>query len=327
MESGNLRNVHFAPFGMLASSSVMPLLSVVTSLEIRFDHLDPVPDSDAVPMERLYQIFSLPNLRSLSIILVRSWTPEDPNETTANSQISNLRSKTSNIACLSLFASVPPGPDLEEMLSWPIALRSLHYELCTDEHNSFGLGLPTLSPLDFSTALNSQSTSLEELVIYGDCQGDNTGYMANELIDLRSFSALRIVGLDLAWLMVSKLDAECYDAEASEILKMGEVLPLGLEMLQVQMDDYAFEEWFADGPPREVGVEGGEVSDALLELVRRNDGSRSTLERILLWRPSYCATTEVDLAEIEGCDQLLAAARDSGVEVSGWIGMELPLFR
>lgn len=319
--------MHFAPFAMLDSKSVMPLLSIVTSLEIRFDHLDPVPDSDAVPMERLYQIFSPPDLRSLSIILIRSWTPENPSDTTAKSQISKLRSKTSNITCISLFATVPPGSDLEEMLSWPKALRSLHYELCTDEYNSFGVGLPTLSPLDFSTALVSQSNSLEELVIYGDCQGDNTGYMANELIDLRSFSALRIVGLDLAWLMVSKLEAECYDAEASEILKMGEVLPSGLEMLQVQMDDYAFEEWFADGPPREVGVGGGEVSDALLGLVRRDDGSRGSLERILLWRPSYCATTEVDLAEIQGCNQLMAAARSAGVEVSGWVGIELPFLR
>lgn len=322
-----MSNVHFAPFGMLGSSSVMPVLSVVTSLEIRFDHLDAIPDSAAVPMDRLYQIFSLPDLRSLSIILVRSWMPEVSSGPTGNSQISKRRSKSSNITCLSLFATVPPGPDLEEVLSWPIALHSLHYELCTDEYNSFGLGLPTLSPLDFSPALESQMTSLEELIIHGDCQGENTGYMANELIDLRSFSALRIVGLDLAWLMVSKLDAECFDADVRDLPTMCEFLPPVLETLQVQMDDYAFEQWFADVPPREMGVEGGEVSDALVELVLCGSGSCRALKRILLWRPSHGATTEFNLVEIEGCAQLLAVAESIGVGIEGWVGLELPLLK
>ncbi|PVH79845.1 hypothetical protein DL98DRAFT_532689 [Cadophora sp. DSE1049] len=325
--SERFRCLHFAPFGSLNSSSMASVLSVVTSLEIRFDHLMPIPGNDSVPMDRCYEIFCLPTLRSLSIVGVRSWSPDESVAEASNGNISRSRCKTSNIASLSLLATVPPGSDLAELLSWPISLQSLHYELATDEDDSFGFGMPTLSPLDFSTALSSQMMCLEELIVYGDCQGDNKGYMATEVFDLRPFVNLRVVGLDIGYLMVTKLDAECADAEVGDFPAMEELMPPALDHLQIQINEYSFVRWFADVPRSEMGVVGGEVSDALIGLVGGECGLGRGLRNLWLWQLKDCATVETSLTGIEGCGELLASAERAGVEVSGWIGGEPTAFQ
>ncbi|KAK0101090.1 hypothetical protein ONS95_012926 [Cadophora gregata] len=215
--SAHFPPIHLAPYGPLDASTIMPVLNTVTSLEIRFDHLQPALESESIPMDTCYDVFCLPNLRSLAIIHVRSWTPQSSKETSSNTEKSMSRVKTSKVTCLSFFATIPPGPDFDQILSWPNALKSLHYELSTDDHHSFGLDSPTLSPVDFSTALLSQMTSLEEPVIYGDCQGDNKGYMPAEVFDLRLFPNIRVAGLGLGFLMVSKLDAECADGVVGDL--------------------------------------------------------------------------------------------------------------
>lgn len=334
--SEKFRHLHFAPFGALDSSLITPVLNVVTSLEIRFDHLGPTPGSDSVPMDRCYEIFCLPGLRSLAIILVRSWTRRSSTEasTEAERSKSSSRWRTSKITCLSLLATVRPGPDLVEMLSWPVCLQSLHYQLATDGGSE--LNTPAI---DFRTVLETQKICLEELVVYG-CyhEDDDQGYMVTEVIDLCSFGKLRVVVLDIRYMLVreSKLDADADDADAGASVGVHtetrkakaicEMLPPSLEHLQLQLGG-----WSEGLPPEDTVIVCDDIGNVLEGIVRnrRYDGvckGLKGLKSMMMWYPIDCDTEEICLWKFRGFEQLLDCAGGAGIEVSGWVGREPALF-
>lgn len=205
-------------------------LSTATCLEIEISERRDIETEfgdlrNSVYKTDIISYFDLPDITRLDLSGIRNYTlfTEDIPE----------NSHVSNITFLRLSNTVPADKGLAKLLSWPKALKSLHYELGLSEiaHNFFAIHPENgtgLSASEFGVALRSQEDSLENLFIYGDTIGDCTGFEPEETIDLHLFTSLKNVGLPLSFLFITQSEAEYRGITVSPTAIL-DILPPGLE--------------------------------------------------------------------------------------------------
>ena len=175
----------------------LALSNTVTSLDIKYPTeralatwQDTEPEENFL-REEIYAIFTIPTLQQLTLRGARRWN--------AFSRILTYPqyAETSNIVALSLPDTVPMDVDLEEILTWPKALKwYFHQSLEGHRHHfQFGGGGHIASPEYFLKSLATQRDSLQELIYnHGeDCCGDDESLFDPVL--MREFVSLKYLSV------------------------------------------------------------------------------------------------------------------------------------
>ncbi|KAG4434004.1 hypothetical protein IFR05_010519 [Cadophora sp. M221] len=313
--SPSTRFIHLKPLTYNPGSDY---LSFLTSLEIEADHLGSDYDQAYAERDKLYALFCISNLRSLSVIGVRCWG-------CFGEVLDSSRVGSSNITFLLFRNSVHAGQDLFEVLTWPKALISFRFELEVDDHMTFGNHRDIMRGGEFSAALLPQAPTLEEIYIYGNSEGDNCGYDLTNIVDLRPFTNLRRVGLHLSLMMVYIADAEFCEEPLEIFPRMYEILPPALEQLQIEMrNEFPSTSFFSSDPCWEADLRAGELSQAVCEIMQNKRDRYPRLRDIIFFQ--HRSSTKMNLEDISGCSELLQCSKSTGVHVSWLAGNPPPLF-
>lgn len=267
--------------------------------------------------EEICSYCNLPNIYLLSISGIRNWQFLTQNST--------QQPKSSNVASLRLINTLPADPSLAKLLSWPKALKSLHFELKLSEVNDgfFEIGhtgfVPVLKAKEFSDSLQSQASSLEELFIYGDSQGDcSGGLQPTGTIDLHTFVSLRYVGLPVVFLIQSLSYANMLGVPIVPVV-WSEILPPTLEVLQLEIsekfENYACSSYFSrDEEEYDEDFYPGQLGDLVCELVGKKETRFPKLRSIAIWLKG---DGDVHALEDEqGCEEVIKACKAAGVKIS-----------
>lgn len=305
------------------------LVATADSLKVEFWEDNEAMDIDDGPpneehRQEIYWCFDLPNLKLLELSQVRDWdTFMAP---------SGDETHFSNITALSLVATVPADQGLARLLSWPKALKSLRYELTFCQAFDYlyfnGVG-PDLSPKEFSDALRSQRTSLEELYIYGADNGEIDGFAPTEIIDLRDFTNLKTVGLPIKFLFITHAVAKYQDIQVPPSTAILDILPPAIEELQIKMKDWTISDGDFVNPEDYPDSPRGEVTAFLYQIVIHKKEMFKGLREIVLWsRKSGGAQKPMYLEEILRPEfyELFEACEEAGVRVTWQEGRLPPLF-
>jgi hypothetical protein len=193
-----------------------------------------IPRSETVSIQLLEPLLKNTFLRHLNMTTIQSWTWHKENsEGTANPQDVTLKSFISHLA---ISSSICSATTMEIILRAPKALTSLHYR-----YN--GKGFPNrnaIMPSNFPTPLLPHESSLEELAVYAQPhQHISLQHPTGDVMEtMRGFAALKRLALP-AWWMVhpSSEHRKRQVAGASYSMKLVEMLPPKLEILQVQLEE------------------------------------------------------------------------------------------
>ena len=320
--AGSAKFLHAAP---LLSMECSGYFKYLTSLEIDGEFLGSNYEEEISNRDLLYDIFCLPLLVSLSVNRVRHWSCFD------TSTVRPERVSTSTVKNLLFRETVMPGPDLDEILRWPQALKSFKFEPTLDGTGRFGSHGSVSRALNFSTALLPQASSLEELHVYGDLQEEDSDYIFNVLdrvsiVELCNFTRLKRVGLHLSYMMVYTSDAEFHNADIGSFPQIYQVLPPALEELQIEVpDDFPAAVFFASDPSWEVELRAGELSDAMIRMFQHKNTCFQYLGKVSFFQSRHFAWME-NLRTIPGCSEMLDHAKSARLDVSWSSGSTPPLF-
>lgn len=216
------------------------LSSAVTSLDIMYPA---GADMDGEEWDSLrddiYLLFSIPTLRDLTLRNARRWDAFKP--ASGPQMLDRTRAQTSNVVSLSLPDTIPMDTDLEEILTWPKALRSFFHENVVGQ-KMFRGGRP--SPQHFLEGIASQRLSLEEVTYNNgdDAGGDDCTHF--DLALMGQFIKLRYLCTPL----------QCFVDEDGGPSSVYTILPPNLEVLCFMREGYIgnvkyearLKEWFQD---------------------------------------------------------------------------------
>ena len=171
LASSHLRTLHLSPADFFFE---IPTLPAVTSLAFQHDgHGGYDTEIYAAEFGRLYSLLCIPSLTSFCLEGWRYWgctSYEGP------ARVNKERAATSNIEVLILFDTGAPGEDLQELLSWPKALRRFTFAACP--YDGVHYENSTLDSGELQHALQRQRQTLE----YLDARGaDSNSGMSNTL--------------------------------------------------------------------------------------------------------------------------------------------------
>ena len=320
--AGSAKFLHAAPVVSIQCSDYFKYL---TSLEITGEFLGSNYEEEISNRDLLYDIFCLPLLVSLSVNRVRHWSCFN------TSTIRPERAGTSTVKNLLFRETVMPGPDLDEILTWPRALKSFRFEPTLNMTGMFGSHGSVPSASNFSTALLPQASTLEELHVYGDLQEEDSDYIFNvvdrvSIIQLTNFTRLKCVSLHLSYMMVYTSDAEFHNSEIGSFPRLYQVLSPALVELQIELpDDFPAAVFFASDPSWEVELRAGELSAAMIGIFQNKTSCFPQLRKVSFFQCRNVAGIE-NLWTISGCAEMLDHAESAGVDVSWSSGSTPPLF-
>lgn len=162
LKSSCLQSLHLSPPRF---SFDIPADTAVTSLAIQHDGLrgDFYAKDDGTELSRLHSLFYIPSLTHFCLDGWRYWgspTYDRP------ADVREDRMRSSNVEYLTLNKTGVIGKDLQELLSWPKALRSFSY-IPYPHHGLRYEGLGNLSSRELQYALQHQRRTLENLEAVG----------------------------------------------------------------------------------------------------------------------------------------------------------------
>lgn len=305
-----VRCLHLSPPGYLQNQA---FLAPVTSLGIDVEWPDDDDVRAKINRDYIYTLFCIPTLRALILENVRSFNR-------FSGVIPIERARTSNIACLSFPYSVPAGKDLEEMLTWPTALRSFSLELnIIGNRDAYGPDTNVADPARFIDALQQHNGSLEELLITG-ASCDYAGLMGERTVDLRKFHKLRRVGLPREFMVMSRTSRETIGLQKKDVYDLFEILPSSLEELHIEISFPAdWTQYFSARPTRDGPRWAKEDPDELsnwLCAIAFNKSNYPVLTKVVLWQNVGNTKDQCDLGTEPGCAELLSAMKTADIEIS-----------
>jgi hypothetical protein len=276
--------------------------------------------------EKVRSLFDLPRLKLLSLSGVRSWS--------LLIQDSGVeRTRTSDITSLLLGETIPADQGLADVLSWPKNLKSLRYELALSGiHRHFWgplkfiHGLVYLSAKAFGVALASQQKYLEELIVYGDTDGDCSEYCETELIDLHSFVNLQYVGLPITFLRISEEEAK-WRGIKTYIPSISEILPLAIRDLEIEIpEDHPWTAYFSGELESKEDFSPGDLSVFISEIVMSKHSRFTGLRSIVIWRCDFHRTRILRLDTEDRFREVLETCMVAKVNISMIESRDPPLF-
>lgn len=192
------------------------------------------PHCETISMQHFESLLCNPFIRSLTITTVRSWTfHTEISEGTADLKDVALKS---SILHLAIPSDICSADTMEMVLRAPKALVSLHYHYSGKVHPNHN----AIMPSNFPTPLQPHQSSLEELVIYAQPHQHislqhPTG---NVMQTMQGFTALKRLGLPAWWMAYPSAERRDWQVTgALDQAKLVEMLPRGLEILQVQCEE------------------------------------------------------------------------------------------
>lgn len=274
-----------------------------------------------VDRNSLYSIMTRPSLDSLSFVGTRSW------DRSVNAG-ANQRSRTSNISCLSFQGNVPTGDVLQEILTWPKALRSFHYEAWRDrdERNH----VHGLSSCSLVKALLSQRESLEELFITGE--SDPHAILMSGLWNFGAFIRLRRLGLPRDFMVITETSRLLWGLQSGGYgMGVEASLPPALEELQIEVSsEFLWGKYFGAKRMQHKIEDVAELSAWLCRIAQDKPSRYPSLTKLVLWqvcpaeledKPHYCS-----LGEVHGCNEVLSVFKMANILIYWVVYSEPPLF-
>ncbi|KAF4627652.1 hypothetical protein G7Y89_g10498 [Cudoniella acicularis] len=257
----------------------LPLRLPVTSLDLWYPRFNKDYDRHKFLQSELYAIFCIPTLRHLSLMYANFWQcfKELP---------SQGRARTSNVTTLSLPSTVPVGPDFAEILTWPKALKSLHFEIEISGRKFpryEGNPRPITSPAVFIKAVESVQDSLEELLFNN---GEDGGGRIPTTFGtaLRNFPKLKRLAVVRECLVVTKAEIEIFGLHNQQILELYQVLPPALEELVMDVE-FDFDWEWEDSRAVHMNY-WPELRDWLSGVAAHKKDCYPSLRSVIIWQPS-----------------------------------------
>lgn len=335
LASSSVSHIHLTPEkynpdlykSQLTSHPSTTHFTALTSLQVNWLDIrvgEAVYDSSVVlDQDKLYFLFCIESLKSLSIVGVRCWN-------SFNEVATPGRSKTSNITCLSLPQSVSAGRDLVELLKWPKTLKSLWYEIWHDEFPIFDPRNKYLSGADLVAALDRQKSTLEELYIHGD-HYDSHRRGIFQIANLNHFTKLRRIGIPFTFLAITEWNKQLREIypglweekyEEDYYRRVDTKLPPSVEELQLGLDDQQSED--------EDEFAEGELCKYLNQIATSKMLYYKGLRKLVLWQESkryHCvAIRHSDLEDIPGKHKLPETFEEAAIQFSHTRSFFPPLF-
>jgi hypothetical protein len=192
-----LSTLHLA---LANNNANLALASSITSLDIMYPAEEELEDLHDSLRDQIYSLFNIPSLRHLYLRSARSWCAFSPIP-------DSTRVRTSNVVSLSLPNTVPMDTDLQEILTWPKALKCIYHENIPGDDNFFQNGGhgKIASPERFLQGIASQRESLEEVSYdnaYDCCGTDESTFtpaIMSEFLKLKHLSVNWDCLLDETW--------------------------------------------------------------------------------------------------------------------------------
>jgi hypothetical protein len=183
-----------------------------------------------------------------------------------------------------------------------------------------------LSAKAFGVALASRKGYLEELLIYGDIDGDSSEYYETELIDLHSFVNLQYVGLPITFLRISKHEAK-WRGIKTYIPSISEILSPAIRDLQIEIpEDHPWTAYFSGELESNENFSPGDLSVFISEIVKSKDSLFTELRSIVIWRCDPHCTRTLRLDAEDYFREVLETCRVAKVKISMVESEDPPLF-
>jgi hypothetical protein len=267
----------------------------ITSLQLHYPGGIGIGRGDGefdLPFEDVYSVFQIPTLRHLTYIDARHFDHFPPGLQPG------ARAKTSNVTSLAFLDGAAIGEDFFDMMTWPVALKTIHMRFYPDEAH---IGdRHDVSPARLRQALLPQRDSLEEIVLEGVY--NVAGIDDSILGSLHEFSALKRLGVAVDYLCPrTRNEAEESDETAPDIY---EVLPNTLEELQLEThSEFSWTRLPDQMNPHRLNISrthphlsatGDDLRERLLEIAYHKEGRYPNLKTVAV----YCWFSERYTREI-----------------------------
>ena len=276
------------------------------------------------PFKDVYSVFQIPTLKHLTYIDARHF------DHFPSGLQPGARAKTSNVTSLTFLDGAAIGKDFFDMMTWPVALKTIHMRFFPDEAH---IGdRHDVSPARLREALLLQRDSLEEIFLGGvyHC----VGHDGSILRSLREFSALKRLGAAVDYLCPrTRNKAEESDEAAPDIY---EVLPNTLEELQLEAHpDFSWRSRPVQMNPRRLNwskthphlsATGDDLRELLLEIAYHKEGRYPNLKAVAVYytfSERYTLPPDEEPPEIT---ELFKTFEDAGIELFSGAFKDPPLF-
>jgi hypothetical protein len=276
-----------------------------------------------LPFEDVYSVFQIPTLNHLTYVDARHF------DHFPLGLQPGARAKTSNVTSLAFLDGAAIGEDFFDMMTWPVALKTIHLRFFPDEAH---IGdRHDVSPARLREALLPQRESLEEIFIEG--VWNFLGRDDSTLGSLHEFSALKRLGVAVDYLCPRIRNEEELDETAQDIY---EVLPHTLEELQlgahpnfswrsrpVQINPRRLN-WSKTHP--HLSATGDDLRERLLEIAYHKDERYPNLKIVAVYyyfSERYTLPPEEEPPEIT---ELFETFEDAGIELFCGAFKDPPLF-
>ncbi|CAG8980452.1 hypothetical protein HYALB_00012043 [Hymenoscyphus albidus] len=363
LRSSNL-NIHvsatelfvYEPFADPEEHPELCVQKNITSLHILQEYYPSLSEGLLNNGERnmIYDLCAVPeHLESVSIAGKRGWAEFGDEFRPLGNGPDGRMEKTLGLTCLSLTNSSAPSDDLYELLTWPKALKSFHFEidrLDTDgsEYRYHNSEADKFMLLEFQMALyDTHSDTLEELFVFGeDCiliynieDFTEVSCYPGQTLDLHNFPRLKRLGLPVTWLSSPKSLLRYHSGDEIHPLHMSQILPPNLEELQIGFSGGRLNEYIDDifpfaKPPKVPTVSHvktvyfpmpGELIQ-VLKGVCQGRARYPKLREVVLWHVCPLVDECCDLSDVEYWPQLVRFYRASKIKLYSVCNNEPPLF-
>lgn len=277
-----------------------------------------------LPFEDVYSVFQISTLKHLTYIDARHFDHFPPGLQPG------ARAKTSNVTSLAFLDGAAIGEDFFDMMTWPVALKTIHMRFFPDEAH---LGdRHDVSPARLREALLPQRDSLEEIFLEGVYYA--LGHDNSILGSLHEFSALKRLGAAVDYLCPREWNkAEESDKIAPDIY---EVLPSTLEELQLEAHPgFSWRSRPVQMKPRRIkgsrthphlSATGDDLRERLLKIAYHKEGRYPNLKTVAVYyifSERYRLLPDEDPPEIT---ELFETFDDAGIELFCGACKDPPLF-
>jgi hypothetical protein len=304
-----------------------PLTLPITSLQLHYPGGMGVGRWDGefdLPFEDVYSVFQTPTLKHLTYIDARHFDHFPPGLQPG------ARAKTSSVTSLAFLDGAAIGEDFFDMMTWPVALKTIHMRFFPDEAH---IGdRHDVSPARLREALLPQRDSLEEIFLGGVY--NFVGRDDSILGSLHEFLALKRLGLAVDYLYPGiRNKEEESDETAPDIY---EVLPNTLEELQLEAHpNFSWRSRPVQINPRRLNwskthphlsATGDDLRERLLEIAYHKDERYPNLKTVAVYyafSERYTLPSEEEPPEIT---EMFETFEDAGIKLFCGAFRDPPLF-
>ncbi|CAG8951372.1 hypothetical protein HYFRA_00007284 [Hymenoscyphus fraxineus] len=303
----------------------------------------------------IYDLCAVPqHLESVSIAGKREWAQFEDDIVPLGDGPDGEMEKTLGLTSLSLTNSTAPSDDLYELLTWPKALRSFHFEIDRldadgSKYMNHNREVDNFMLLEFQMALYAtHSDTLEELFIFGedciisdDIEDFTDCFYSGQTLDLHNFPRLKRLGLPVTWLSPPESLLRHQKPSDDDIhpLRMSQILPPNLEELQIGFPGGRLNEYIDDIFPFAKTPDIPTVSHEqtvyfpmpgeliqVLKGVCQGRARYPKLREVVLWHVCPLVEGSCDLDDVEYWPQLVRFYRASKIKLYSVCNNEPPLF-